>query len=202
MSLSPDSRWNHNIHYQRLVLDVVRPGYSRALDVGCGEGLLAHQLRRVVPEVIGIDADRPSIELAIRQDPGGVVDFRLGDFLRYEFEPESFDLVASVAALHHMAPATAISRMRALLRPGGTLVIIGLVRARLPADLPYELAAVLAHRYHLLTKTVWQHSAPTVWPPPHTYRDMRRLASGLAGARLRRHLLWRYSLTWTKPPDT
>jgi hypothetical protein len=40
----------------------------------------------------------------------------------------------------------------------------------------------------------------TGYPPPMTYSEMRHLAAQLPpGARYRRHLLWRYSLTWTKP---
>ncbi|WP_202870409.1 methyltransferase domain-containing protein [Kribbella sp. VKM Ac-2571] len=35
-----------------------------ALDIGCGEGLLTRKLRRVVPQVTGIDLDIPSLELA------------------------------------------------------------------------------------------------------------------------------------------
>jgi len=43
-------------------------------------------------------------------------------------------------------------------------------------------------------KSYWDHSAPTVWPPPASYADMRRIAAQeLPGVRYRRHLLWRYS---------
>jgi hypothetical protein len=44
------------------------------------------------------------------------------------------------------------------------------------------------------------YQPPVIWPPPLTYRDMRRLATDvLSGARYRRHLYWRYSLVWAKP---
>ena len=46
----------------------------------------------------------------------------------------------------------------------------------------------------------WEHSAPMVWPPSATYRDMRSIGSRvLPGVCYRRHLLGRYSLIWTKP---
>jgi len=194
------TRWNHNIHYHGVVLDAIPPHARTALEVGCGEGMLARQLRERVPGVTAIDLDAPSIELARRQDPRGEIHYLRDDFLTHDFTPESFDLVASVAALHHMPASTALARMAALLRPGGRLAVVGLARARLPADLPHELAAVLAQRFHQVTKAYWEHSAPTVWPPPETYRGMRRIsARALPGARYRRHLLWRYSLVWTKP---
>jgi hypothetical protein len=51
-----------------------------------------------------------------------------------------------------------------------------------------------------VTKTYWQHSSPIVWPPPQTYAEMRGIADRiLPGVRFRRRLLWRYSLTWTRP---
>ncbi|HTF52116.1 MAG TPA: methyltransferase domain-containing protein [Pseudonocardia sp.] len=150
---------------------------------------------------MAIILDAPSIELARRHDPRGEIDYLRDDFLTHDFAPQSFDLVASVAALHHLPASTALARMAALLRPGGRLAVVGLARARLPADLPHELAALLAHRFHRVTKAYWEHSAPTVWPPPETYCGMRRIsARALPGARFRRHLLWRYSLVWTKPP--
>ena len=57
-----DQRWNRNIHYHPLLLAVADHG--RVLDVGCGGGLLTRQLADQVAEVIGIDPDLPSIELA------------------------------------------------------------------------------------------------------------------------------------------
>ncbi|MGH3801121.1 MAG: hypothetical protein ACRDTD_13480 [Pseudonocardiaceae bacterium] len=44
-------RWNHNLHYHSMILNAVADGSVRALDVGCGEGTLARQLRRLVPQV-------------------------------------------------------------------------------------------------------------------------------------------------------
>jgi 2-polyprenyl-3-methyl-5-hydroxy-6-metoxy-1,4-benzoquinol methylase len=193
-------RWNHNIHYYRLILAAVPPGCHRALDVGCGEGTLARQLAGLVRHVSAIDADAQSIELARRQDAAGQIDLICGDFLAHPFEPGSFDMITSVAALHHMDPAAALERMSRLLRPGGTLAVVGLARSRLPEDLPWEAAGVIANLGYRLTRTYWEQPSPTVWPPPHTYAAIRGLAPrSLPGVRYRRHVLWRYSLVWTKP---
>jgi SAM-dependent methyltransferase len=194
-----DRRWNHNIHYYPLVLAAVPPGCQRVLEVGCGEGMLARQLACRVPRVVGIDQHAASIELARRQGPDGQVEFVCGDFLTHPFPLASFGLIACVAALHHMDAAAALARMGQLLVPGGTLVIVGLARSR-PPDLPWEAAAVIANLGHRATKGYWQHPSPIVWPPPHTYRQVRALAGeALPGVRFRRHLLWRYSLVWAKP---
>jgi SAM-dependent methyltransferase len=193
-------RWNHNLHYHPMILGAVPPGCRRSLDVGCGEGMLARELRRVVPHVTGIDRDAASIDLARREDSGAGVDYIVGDFMTHEFEPASFDLIASIAVLHHMDAAAALERMRGLLAPGGTLAIVGLARARYPADLPFALAGAVGHRVHRLSKPYWEDAAPRVWPPVDSFGQTRRLARRvLPGVRYRRLLLWRYSLVWRKP---
>lgn len=193
-------RWNHNIHYHRLILAAVPPGCQRVLDVGCGEGMLARQLSHLVPHVVGIDQDAASIELARRHDPGGAVEFICGDFLALRFAPASFQMITSVAALHHMDACDALGRMSQLLVPGGVLAIVGLARPQLPEDLPWEAAAVIANLGYRLTRSYWEQPSPTVWPPPHTYADIHALArQALPGVHYQRHLLWRYSLIWAKP---
>ena len=176
------------------------PGSERGLDVGCGEGLLARQLREVVPRVTAIDIDAPVLSRAREQDPGTGIEYLRGDFLSYGFTPGSFDVIVSVAALHHMDEAAALRQMRLLLRPGGTLAVVGLARSRYPADLPMDLTAVPASRLLRARNGFRAVAAPTIWPPPHSYAELRRIVrDALPGARYRRLLLWRYSVTWTKP---
>ncbi len=192
-------RWNHNIHYYPLILDAVPDGARRALDVGCGEGMLARELRRRVPDVTGIDLDEMSIELAGAQNADDRIRYVRGDFRTYPFEPAFFDVVTTVAALHHMDVAAALGRVRDLLKPGGVLCAVGLARSQLPRDIPIEAAGAVSHRIHALTRGYWEQPSPTVWPPAETYCDIRRIAADvLPGVRFRRHVLWRYSLTWTK----
>jgi SAM-dependent methyltransferase len=192
--------WNHNIHYHPVILGAVPDGCQRALDVGCGEGMLARELRGVVPQVVALDSDGPVIERARKLGTG--VEYVRGEFLSCGFAPESFDLIASVAALHHMNAAAALGRMRQLLRPGGTLAVVGLARSS-PGDWPADLAGVLAHRALKARRGYRAVNAPTIWPPPQTYTQMRRIAGEiLPGVRYRRHLLFRYSLVWAKPGRT
>ncbi|CDR06026.1 class I SAM-dependent methyltransferase [Streptomyces iranensis] len=200
MTVKNGSRWNHNIHYHPRILHAVPDGAQRALDVGCGEGMLARALRRTVPHVTGIDRDAAGIDQG--RAYGDDVDYVLGDFLSHPFEPASFDVIASVATLHHMDAATGLVRMRELLRPGGVLVVVGLARNTMPRDLPHVLAAVAVGKVHRARKGHWQHPSPVVWPPPVTYPEMRALAADLLpGSRYRRHVLWRYSIVWRKPRD-
>jgi SAM-dependent methyltransferase len=208
--------WNHNTLYHRVILEAVaadprraidiRRGDGaltrarRALDVGCGEGALTRELRRVVPEVVGIDRDPATICSARAHPEASDIRYVEGDALTYPFEPCSFDLVTAVASLHHMDAETLLCRLRDPLRPAGVLAVVGLARSE-RTDLPIDVAAAVAHRMRRLRAPYWQHSSPTVSPPPETYPSMRRITARLLpGARFRRRLYWRYTVVWVKPP--
>ena len=192
-----------------MILDAIPPGCERALDVGCGTGALTRRLKRLVPHVTGVDRDERSIQLA-RAHPGSTgIRYLLADFRTAPLESASVDLVTSIASLHHMDARAALRRMSDLLRPGGVLAVVGLARASWPADLAPEIPAMVGTQLHRAASAIRRHTAggpapayqpPVIWPPPLTYRDMRRLAADvLPGARYRRHLYWRYSLVWAKP---
>ncbi|MEU0092716.1 hypothetical protein [Kribbella sp. NPDC006257] len=107
--------------------------------------------------------------------------------------------MSQTLALHHVDARTGLLRMRELLRPGGFLVVVGVARTTLPRDFLYDVAGVGANWAYRAVKGYWHHPSPTVWPPPVTYPQMRALATDLLpGSTYRRHLLFRYSLTWHK----
>lgn len=194
-------RWNHNLHYHPLVLAAVPADARRVLDVGCGEGWLTRELCGPARHVVGIDRDAPSLARAragaVRTDG---LDFVLGDFLVHPFEPGSFDAVVSIAALHHVEAASGLARLRALLRPGGTLVLVGLARSSTLADHALDAAGVLTSCVLRLWRRHVEVAAPTLWPPPESYASQRAIAGReLPGARMQRLLLFRYLLVWTKP---
>lgn len=200
----PDGRWNHNLAYHGLVLDVLGgaagAGVGRVLDVGCGEGTLARQLADRADEVIGIDLDEPSIDLARRATTADNVTFLLGDVLTEPLAAASFDGVVSIATVHHLDLATALARLAELTAPGGTVVVIGLARSRGPRDLGFDAAGTVASRIVRMRRGWWNHPSPTVWPPPTTYAEVQAIsAEVLPGRRYRRHLYFRYSLVWQKP---
>lgn len=192
-----EDRWSHNIHLHRVVLDAVPSGAGTALDVGCGEGVLSRALRAHVPDVVGLDPHRPSIDLAREQDRE--IQYVVGDVLAAPFAPACFDLVASVAVLHHTDTEAALRRMAELVRPGGRIAVVGLARVGV-RDLPYEAAGFVTTRWLSRGREQWHTPAPMVWPPPLTYGQTRRaVRRALPGARWRRHLLFRWSAVWERP---
>ncbi|HJY55939.1 MAG TPA: class I SAM-dependent methyltransferase [Streptosporangiaceae bacterium] len=190
--------WNHNVHYQPVILSAVPPGCRTALDVGCGDGLLAGRLAARCAKVTAIDRNPPMIARARAQYPSGIT-FIEADFLAYPLETASFDFVCANTSLHHMDFTAALTTMARLLRPGGRLAVIGLAADKSLADL---LAAAPAIPVNLFYRAVygWGESGAPIMFPHHSWREVRAAAAAaLPGVRYRRHLLWRYSLRWRKP---
>jgi SAM-dependent methyltransferase len=202
------AQWNHNVHYHPVIFAAIPPGCERALDVGCGTGRLTRELRPVVPHVTGVDRDQQSITIARSlAPPAADIEYVQGDFRDLPLQPGSFGLVTAVASLHHMDSAAALTRMRDLLHPGGTLVIVGCARnGWSPRDWAVELPAAAANRVQLVRHRASRRNGPAdykppvIWPPAETYQEIRALAGRLLpGMRYRRHLYWRYSIRWRKP---
>ncbi|MFF0707408.1 class I SAM-dependent methyltransferase [Gordonia sputi] len=191
-------RWNHNIHYHRLVIEAVCSGAQNALDVGTGNGLLAAELRARVPVVVAIDAD--AAVLAEAREEIGDVDFVHGDVMTHRFETR-FDVVASIATLHHLSDLDAVfARLSDLTEPGGVVVVVGLARATRLSEYAKSLVGVVQHRWLSWRRGYWEHSAPTAWPPPHSYSDVRdSVQRVLPGAEFRQLALFRYAVLWRKP---
>ena len=58
LMIAGDGRaWNHNLHFHPTVLNAIATGATSALDVGTGDGMLAVDLRRILPDVVAIDTD-------------------------------------------------------------------------------------------------------------------------------------------------
>jgi SAM-dependent methyltransferase len=195
----PGGRWNHDIHSHRLILAAVPPGARTALDVGCGDGLLARDLRAVVPHVTGIDVDGAVLASARAEVEG--VEWVEGDVRTHPFPLDSFDVVASVATVHQLPDLeSTFRRLADLTAPGGVLAVVGLARSSTPLDRLADLVGAVEHRVLARRHEVWEHAAPTTWPPPHTYAQVRRAAArALPGMRWRRLTLRRYAIVWTKP---
>lgn len=194
--------WNHNVHYQRVILAAVPTGCQAAIDVGCGDGMLACKLATRCSAVTGIDKDERIIEAArARRQATPAVSFVQGDFLTYPFADASFDFVCANTALHHMDFTAALTTVARILKPGGRLAIVGLSNNGSPADWVIGAAGIPANLWYKRTKGEGNPGAP-IAAPDMTWSQVHKVACALLpGARYRRHLLWRYSLIWTKPAE-
>ncbi|WP_406440324.1 class I SAM-dependent methyltransferase [Streptomyces sp. NBC_00631] len=196
--------WNHNVHYHPVVLDAVPEGCRAALDVGCGDGLLAAGLAARAESVTGVDRSAEMIRQARKRDTGNVT-FLEGDYLDGVLLDEgSYDFVSAVAVIHHAPFDDAIDRLVALLAPGGRLVIVGMAFNHTALDWVISGCGVPASR--LYARLRGGKRAPAGMPVEDSamhWGEVRQ-ATGhlLPGRRYRRRLLWRYTLVWDKPGGT
>jgi 2-polyprenyl-6-hydroxyphenyl methylase/3-demethylubiquinone-9 3-methyltransferase len=104
----------------------------KALDVGCGGGLLAEALHDRGAEVTAIDVTQANIEVAKLHalNRGLAIDYRVitAEELA-ESQPESFDVVACLEVVEHVPdPGQLIAACSKLLKPGGQMFLSTLNR--------------------------------------------------------------------------
>ncbi|MFS8100112.1 class I SAM-dependent methyltransferase [Lentzea alba] len=200
LQLPEKLRWNHNEWYRRWLLRQLPSRADSALDVGCGLGDLARSINAA--EVTAIDASARMIERAsatsdrVRWIHGDVLTCELG----------RYDVVTAEASLHHLPLREGLTRLAGLTKPGGLLIIIGLYMTASKTDRAMELVTLPANALVGLVKAVngtggtpHDTEMPMVMTAP-TLREIRAAAEKITpGARVRRHLFWRYSLVWRAP---
>jgi 2-polyprenyl-6-hydroxyphenyl methylase / 3-demethylubiquinone-9 3-methyltransferase len=98
----------------------------RALDIGCGAGLVAEPLARMGAEVVGIDAGAEVIAAAQAHAAGQglTIGYQAGDLLEFaESRAGRFDFITCLEVVEHVVDVpsfvTAIAR---LLKPSGLLI--------------------------------------------------------------------------------
>lgn len=97
---------------------------KRAIDVGCGAGLLTEPLARLGANVTGLDAAAENIAAAADHAAamGLSIDYRHRDI--ETLEGERFDLVTSMEVIEHVTdPAAFIAALERALAPGGLMLL-------------------------------------------------------------------------------
>jgi SAM-dependent methyltransferase len=198
--------WNHNVAHHARIVRAMPPDCRSALDVGCGDGLLARKLAARARWVVALDAAPAMAEQARRRTAGLDVEVVEADFLTAVhagvLPRHSFSFVTSVAALHHMDPEEALQAMASLLEPGGRLAVAGLAMSRSAVD--WLIAAAQVPIVHTIRLAHHGKSGPDGMPmsfdaiPSWTESKQTALRT-LPGARWHRTLQLRYMIEWTAP---
>ncbi len=103
-------------------------GDERVLDLGCGDGILASEISRLLPRgsILGVDSSREMIDFARKTFPAERfpnLAFQVMDARELPFDGE-FDVVFSNAALHWVADHLPIlGGIKRSLKPGGKVFI-------------------------------------------------------------------------------
>jgi SAM-dependent methyltransferase len=201
--------WDHNSHYHGFLLGQLPPHCTEALDVGCGTGAFSRLLAQRSERVLALDLSPRMIEVArgrSRATPN--IDYLVADAAAWEFPATRFDCVASIATLHHLPTETNLTRMRDALKPGGTLIVLDLFQGEglpdvltsglaVPVDVALRLIRTGRLRRPRELREAWvEHGRHDSYL---TLAQVRQICdSVLPGAQVRKHLLWRYSITWQK----
>jgi ubiquinone/menaquinone biosynthesis C-methylase UbiE len=107
----------------------IKDGES-VLDLGCGTGTLAIEIKKQRPKakVSGLDADRSVLAQARAKskEAGVKIDFQRGTATELPYDARSFDVVVSTLVFHHLtdeAKADTAEEIRRVLRLGGRVLI-------------------------------------------------------------------------------
>ncbi len=101
-------------------------------DVGAGEGTLSLLLAQTAERVIAIDSSSKMVEYGrdiVKRNGLNNVEYRHGDMEELPLEANSVDMVLMHQALHHaLHPARALSEAHRVLRAGGKIVLLDLLK--------------------------------------------------------------------------
>ena len=125
--LEPGESWHA---WSRMVMTLL-PTMDRAVDLGCGSGILAAELARSCTEVVGVDVSAKALAAAkAHVDRLGLTNVRFveKDMEELELTPASCDVALLSQTLHHLPePLVGLRVAAKLLKPGGSLILMELL---------------------------------------------------------------------------
>lgn len=202
--------WNHNSHYHNFLLKQLPFRYKNVLDIGCGTGEFSRLLAKRADKVVAIDLSPNMIKVAkhhSRQDTN--IDFQVADILKWEFPTEQFDAIASIATVHHLPIEDLLPNLVPALKPGGKLVILDLLEHENLQDSLSDFMAVPLNWIFQMLRNRHIKQSPEAAEAMREHlrtdkyftlsRARRIYTKSLRGAKVRKHLFWRYSVVWEKP---
>jgi 2-polyprenyl-3-methyl-5-hydroxy-6-metoxy-1,4-benzoquinol methylase len=195
-----DSRdgWNHNAHYHEFLLQALPHRCDRALDIGCGRGAFARRLSAVAGRVDALDCHPATLAHARSESAShSNIMFIEADFMSWP-SVATYDVVSMIATLHHLPFDAALAKAASLVRPGGTLIVLGLDRKPFMHAATHALVAFPVSWWHRVTRDTTTVGAP-IREPGMTLGEIRNRAGRIVpGAVFQRHLLWRYSMVFKR----
>lgn len=207
--LTSDGGWDHNTHFHDFLLRHVPPDCQDALEIGCGAGALSRRLATRSQRVLALDLSPQMIRLAVeRSMKFSNIEYEVADVMTRKLTDGQFDCIATIATLHHLPTASMLAKMKRALKAGGVLLILDLFQSEGVTDammsalsMPLSVGLRVLRRGRLRppreVREAWaEHGRHDSYL---TCAQVSQLcAEMLPGAKVRKHLLWRYSVVWKK----
>jgi 2-polyprenyl-3-methyl-5-hydroxy-6-metoxy-1,4-benzoquinol methylase len=201
----PD-QWDHNRQYQNYLLKNIPPDCSYILDVGCGTGELTKKLVPYSAKIIGIDVSGNMINEAKKRNYDEKIDYIKTSVEKYLEETEKrFDVIISIAALHHMNEEKILETMKGRLTQKGKIIILDLVKGSIAdyaaAIISVPLSIILRLKNNGKLKVSKEQR--DAWEGHFHYdkyltiKEVKSIARKKLGeAKIKKHLFWRYSIVY------
>ncbi|MDR0723255.1 MAG: class I SAM-dependent methyltransferase [Treponema sp.] len=202
----PD-KWDHNQQYQHYLLKHIPKNCNTILDVGCGTGELTKKLVSYSKEIIGIDISENMIHEAKKRNNDEKITYLKVSVEKYfEEADKTFDIIISIAALHHMDEEKILQMMKNKLTRNGKIVILDLVKSETIGDWLLSILAALLNPWIMLImrrRIRVTKEERKAWDGHFRYdnyltiREAKKIARHVLGkSKVKRHLFWRYSILY------
>ena len=204
-----EPKWNHNNCYFPYLLRNLPRKMDACLDIGCGKGELSKLLSQKVGKVAAVDLSDRMIARAKELNYAPNINYICGNILEMDFEDNSLDLIITTATAHHLPYEWLLEFSRDKLKNDGRLLILDIARPSSICDFIVWGAAVPINPIMSLIKngTFFKDDshARAVWDKHGEHDNYMKLneiqklvKQHLPSADIKRKLLWRYVLIWTK----
>jgi SAM-dependent methyltransferase len=209
IALVATDSWNRNNQYYHFLLRHIPSQCHESLEIGCGTGSFSRLMAQRSQQVLALDLSPEMIRIARASSQHCAnIEFKVADVGSWEFPPCRFDCIVSVATLHHLPLEGMLARMKDSLRTNGALLVLDLFEPKglwgvflsciaLPAAVLLSLLRNRRWRASREQREAWaEHDLHDSYP---TFSEVREIvARVLPGAKIKKHLLWRYSIVWEK----
>ncbi|HEY9161504.1 MAG TPA: class I SAM-dependent methyltransferase [Desulfomonilia bacterium] len=204
-----DEGWTHNSFFYNFLNRHVPWNCIDILEVGCGLGEFTRIIALKSEHVLAVDLSPEMIRMAnLNSTTFRNIDYRIENILDYIWPENHFDCIVSIATLHHLPLAFMLEKMVFSIKPGGRLIILDMLKAENLTDFLLGAVSFPLSRVMMLIKNgrlkepehirrAWEeHGKNEIYM---RFSELRRICNiHIPDAEIRRHLLWRYSIVWTK----
>jgi SAM-dependent methyltransferase len=196
------------------VMKYVPPHCGDSLEIGCGLGDFTRYLAGRSTRVLALDLSPEMIRIAReRSAEFSNIEYQAADVMEYDFPVGHFDFAASFLTLHHVPLEQVIEKIKAALKPGGTLLVFDIcdqkgIRNKIFAfyyGILYTGERVIRRISRMIGgprkgtgKKMKKHDPDEIYP---TFAEVSRVCQKLLpGAQVREQYgLDRYFIVWKKP---